>query len=129
MHRSSSTHTDWVAVLIVAALAVVFLFSRSLGVNFETGADVLAKTVGALLIGGALLYIQAPWKWIVPVTLTFLWMAFWPALNYASVTDFERHLGHAVFSTPWYGTMLFKFAGLLGCLATYLLFELTERRS
>lgn len=65
----------------------------------------------------------------MPVTLTFLWLAFWPALNYAAMTDLERHLGHALSSTPWYGTGLFKFAGLLGCLATYLLFELTERRS
>lgn len=126
MYRTDS-HADWTLAAVVAVAFLVLAFSRALGVNFDTGAQVLGYATIYLGLAGLALYAGLPWRWVVPALLAGLWMAFWPALDYATTTDFERQLGHRIFGTPWYGSWMFKLAGLLGAAAIYAFAVLLKR--
>lgn len=126
-----SQRSNGEALVVVVFLAVFVLVSaaaHSLGLDVTTllkvGAWLLLVTVAA----GLGIYLEIPFRWVLPAFLVAAWVCLWPALDYYATSDLERHLGHALPGAPWYGSWYAKLGVAFALGLTYLIPHQLSRR-
>ncbi|KAB0583563.1 hypothetical protein [Comamonas kerstersii] len=101
-------------VVGVGAL-IVWKFSQFLGLDFQTGLEVLKRLLPiTILWAGILYFMPISFKDVWPLALASIWWSFWPALDYWSgLTVPKDFVKYDIVEPMWYAMWYTKWGVLV----------------